>query len=294
MKTHPALILLAFLLLALPDGAGAADEAGAGSEKVTLKWLGVVGWDIRVGKTTILIDPFLTRRRAEREHEWQSDEAAVLEAIHGADYIFIGHSHADHAGDAPFIAKRFGAKVVGSRTTANLMRSAGVDDAKLTAIKGGEKFDFGDFSVEAVESLHGVPQGQYEVSETKELLSPVHRILGRHFVEGGSFLYVFTFGNRRLLHQSTANFIQDKLPGLSPDMALLAEPGRAYNLKDALRALKPKTVIMQHFDDWRVPFSQALPSSHTRRAERFKRDILAVDGAIKVIIPEFMKTYTLE
>jgi L-ascorbate metabolism protein UlaG (beta-lactamase superfamily) len=294
MKTHPALILLAFLWIAFPATAGAADAERAVPEKVTLKWLGVVGWDIRVGKTTILIDPFLTRRRAERDHEWKSDESAVLEAIHGADYIFIGHSHADHAGDAPFIAKKFGAKVVGSRTTANLMRSAGVDEGKLTVIKGGEKFDFGDFSVEVVESLHGIPQGQYEVSETKELLAPVNRILGRHFVEGGSFLYVFTFGTRRVLHQSTANFIQDKLPGLNPDMALLAEPGRGYTLKDALGALKPKTIIMQHFDDWRVPFSQALPSPNIRRAERFKRDILAVDGAINVIIPEFMKTYTLE
>jgi L-ascorbate metabolism protein UlaG (beta-lactamase superfamily) len=174
------------------------------------------------------------------------------------------------------------------------MRSGGVDAAKLTVIRGGEKFDLGDFSVEVVESRHGIPEGQYEVSETKEMLSPVRQIFSRHFVEGGSFVYVFTFGNRRLLHQSTANFIEEKLPGLNPDMALLAEPGRSYNLKTALRALKPKTVIVQHFDDWRAPFSQALPSFRTRRAERFKRDILAVDGAINVIIPEFMKTYTME
>lgn len=294
MKTRPALILLAFLFLAFPGAAGAGDADTAATEKVTLKWLGVVGWEIRVGKTTILVDPFLTRRRAERDHSWQTDEAAVLETIQAADYIFIGHSHADHAGDAPFIAKRFGAKVVGSRTTANLMLSAGIDAAKLTAIRGGEKFDFGDFSVEVVESRHGIPEGQYEVSETKELLSPVRQILGRHFVEGGSFLYVFTFGNRRVLHQSTANFVEEKLPGLNPDMALLAEPGRGYTLKNALRALKPKTIIVQHFDDWRAPFSQALPSFRTRRAERFKRDILAVDGTINVIIPEFLKTYTLE
>ena len=294
MKTHPALVLLAFLWLVFPAAAGAADADRVAPEKISLKWLGVVGWEIRVGKTTILIDPFLTRRRAERNSEWHTDEGAVLEVVNGADYILIGHSHADHAGDAAFIAKKFGAKVIGSRTTANLMLSAGIDPAKLTAIRGGEKLDLGDFSVQVVESLHGVPQGQYEVSETKELLAPVPRILGRHFVEGGSFVYLFTFGNRRVLHQSTANFVEEKLPGLNPDLALLAEPGRAYDLKNALRALKPKTVIMHHFDDWRAPFSQALPSPNIRRAERFKRDILAIDGAIKVIIPEFLKTYTLE
>jgi hypothetical protein len=97
-----------------------------------------------------------------------------------------------------------------------------------------------------------------------------------------------------VLHQSTANFVEEKLSGLNADWALLAEPGRSYNLKTALRALKPKTIIMQHFDDWRAPFSQALPPSRRKRAERFKRDILAVDGAINVIIPEFLKIYPLE
>jgi L-ascorbate metabolism protein UlaG (beta-lactamase superfamily) len=294
VKTHTALILLAFLFFAFPRSAGAADANGGAGEKVTLKWLGVVGWDIRVGKTTILIDPFLTRRTAARDREWQSDEAAVLEAVRGADYIFVGHSHADHVADVPFIAKKFGAKVIGSQSTANLMLSAGIDRARLTVIRGDEKLAFEDFSVEVVESRHGIPQGQYEVSETKELLAPVSRILGRHFVEGGSFVYFFTFGKRRVLHQSTANFVEEKLTGLNPDWALLAEPGRSYNLKTALRALKPKTVIVQHFDDWRAPFSQALPSPRMRRAERFKRDILAVDGSINVIIPEFLKTYTLE
>ncbi|HEV8724706.1 MAG TPA: MBL fold metallo-hydrolase [Candidatus Binatia bacterium] len=46
----------------------------------------------------------------------KNDEEAVLSVISGADYIFAGHSHADHIGDIPFIAKRFGAKVIGSRT----------------------------------------------------------------------------------------------------------------------------------------------------------------------------------
>ena len=284
---------LALGLFAFPARA-AEPVAVEPREKAALKWLGVAGWEIRLGKTVVLIDPFLTRKAPARETEWKTDEAAVLEVIKGADYIFAGHSHADHIADVPFIAKRFGSKVVGSRTTVNLMLTAGVDPSRLTTIRGGEKLDFGDFSVEVVESRHGIPQGQYEVSETKELLSPVGRLLGRNFVEGGSFLYLFTFGNRRVLHQSTANFVEEKLPGLHPDLALLAEPGRGYDLKSALKALKPKTIIMQHFDEWRAPFSQALPPSNRRRAERFKHHILAVDGGINVIIPEFLKTFALE
>jgi mRNA degradation ribonuclease J1/J2 len=71
---------------------------------------------------------FLTRRRAVASEEWKTDEEAVLKVISDADYIFAGHSHADHIGDIPFITKRFGAKVLGSRTTVDLSLSAGVDN----------------------------------------------------------------------------------------------------------------------------------------------------------------------
>jgi hypothetical protein len=52
------------------------------------------------------------------------------------------YSHADHIGDVPFIAKRFGSKIIGSRTTTNLMLAAGVDKSQVTTISGTEKFDF--------------------------------------------------------------------------------------------------------------------------------------------------------
>ncbi len=122
------------------------------TQRVTLKWLGTAGWEIQFAQTKILIDPFLTRKQLVAEEEWKTDEEALLNVIGGADYIFAGHSHADHIADIPFIAKRFGAKVIGSRTTINLSLSAGVDKAQLTTISGGEKLDFKDFSVQVIES----------------------------------------------------------------------------------------------------------------------------------------------
>jgi hypothetical protein len=120
-----------------------------------LKWLGVAGWEIQIDQTVILIDPFLTRGEANPGAEWKTDEAAVLKAINRADYIFAGHSHADHIADIPFIAKKFGSKVIGSRTTTNIALTAGVDKSQLVTISGGEKLDFKDFSVQVIESEHG-------------------------------------------------------------------------------------------------------------------------------------------
>ena len=294
-----AVIITLIVSIVFPCVQAAESESGSASpqtQRLTLKWLGTAGWEIQYAQTKILIDPFLTRKRPVSAEEWKTDEQAVLDVISGADYIFAGHSHGDHIGDIPFIAKRFGAKVIGSRTTINLALSAGVDKAQLTTIGGGEKFDFKDFSVQVIESQHGVLNrgGQKRQPRSAEIASPPSGpILGKHFVEGGSYLYYFTFGKLRLLDQSTGNFIEEKLHGLEPDVAILAENSN-YEWPEAIKILRPKIVIVHHYDDWHVPFSSGMTAAVRRRAQRLERDVKSVDANIKVIIPDFLKTFTLE
>ena len=145
-----ATILLSvyFHSIAWPPIESIAQIPGSGSHEkddIVLKWLGNTGWEIRVGRTIILIDPFLTRQVGKAGVEWKSDEDAVLKAISKGDFIFAGHSHADHIGDVPFIAKKFGSKIIGSRTTANIALTLGVDKSQVTTISGGEKLKFDDF-----------------------------------------------------------------------------------------------------------------------------------------------------
>jgi L-ascorbate metabolism protein UlaG (beta-lactamase superfamily) len=272
------------------------DATSSEQKGVVLKWLGVAGWEIRTGRTIVLIDPFLTRRDRSPDAEWKTDEEAVLKVITGADYIFAGHSHADHIGDIPFIARRFGSKVIGSRTTTNIALTAGVDKSQLVTIQGGEKFDFKDFSVQVIESQHGVltRSGQRRQPKSEEILKPWSGpIMGNAFVEGGSYLYLFTFGKHRVLHQSTGNFIEENLKGLQPDVAILAE-NRNYEWATALKILRPKLVIVHHFDDWRAPFSHGISRSNIKRAQRLEQEVKWADREIKVIIPQFLTTYTLE
>jgi L-ascorbate metabolism protein UlaG (beta-lactamase superfamily) len=261
-----------------------------------MKWLGTAGWELRVGTSVILVDPFITRRTASIGEEWRTNEEEVLRVIEKGDFIFAGHSHADHIADIPFIAKRFGAKVIGSRTTMNIARTGGVDKSQLTPISGGEKLDFKDFSVQVIESQHGVLTrgGRRRQARSEEVLRPWSGpIKGDAFVEGGSYVYYFTFGKLRVLHQSTGNFIEEKLTGLQPDIAILAD-NRNYDWADALKILKPKTVIIHHYDEWRTPFSEGIPESNRRRAQRFEHRIKTFDPQIKVVIPELLKTISFE
>src|SRR5947208_194385 len=111
MKVGATVFLLLYLLVNgwQQEKACAQERAGGPpkTQSAVLKWLGNAGWEIQIGQTIILIDPFLTRVEANPGAEWKTDEAAVLKAINRADYIFAGHSHADHIADIPFIAKKF-------------------------------------------------------------------------------------------------------------------------------------------------------------------------------------------
>ena len=263
---------------------------------VVLKWLGTAGWEIQLGQTVILIDPFLSRREPSPFDEWKTDEEAVLNAIKRADYIFAGHSHRDHIADIPFIAKKYGSKVIGSRTTTNIALTGGVDKTQLVTISGGENLDFKEFSVQVIESVHGthIERGRRTKPKFEEITKPWSGpIMGNAFVEGGCYLYYFTFGKLRLLHQSTGGFIEDNLTGLRSDIALLY-PMQRNDLAVMLKALQPKTVFFHHFDRQFMPFAEGVTDRTLGRTRRWTQDVNAIDKNIKVVIPKFFETYALD
>ena len=297
MKTTGAILITLCLLLGgwQTDLHAQARVETATQGSIALKWLGTSGWEIQISQTVILIDPFLSRREPSLTEEWKTDEEAVLKAIKRADYIFAGHSHRDHIADVPFIAKKFGSKVIGSRTTTNIALTAGVDKSQLITISGGEKFDFKEFSVQVVESEHGtlVRSGHRRRPKFEEVTKPWSGpIMGDAFVEGGCYLYYFTFGNLHLLHQSTGGFIEDKIAGLRTDVALLY-PMASDDLAKMLKPLQPKTVFANHFDRQFMPFSEGITDQTLTRTRKFAQNIGDIDKNIKVVIPKYFETYTL-
>jgi hypothetical protein len=80
---------------------------------------------------------------------------------------------------------------------------------------------------------------------------------------------------------------------LQPDVAILAENSN-YEWATALKILRPKLVIVHHFDEWRAPLSYGISRSNMKRAQRLEQEVKAVDREIKVLIPRFLTPYTLE
>ncbi|HEY7319101.1 MAG TPA: hypothetical protein VIE89_16170 [Candidatus Binatia bacterium] len=97
----------------------------------------------------------------------------------------------------------------------------------------------------------------------------------------------------RRIRTQLCNFLEENLRGLEPNVAILAE-NRNYDWTEAIKILRPKTVIVHHYDGWRVALSSGMTAAVRRRAQRLERELKSVERNIKVIIPEFLQTIPLE
>ena len=79
--------------------------------------------------------------------------SAPGDAIDSSAYIFVHHTHFDHAADVPYIAMKTGARVIGTESLSNLLKAHGVPEKQIITVQGGEDYDFEDFSVKILPSI---------------------------------------------------------------------------------------------------------------------------------------------
>jgi L-ascorbate metabolism protein UlaG (beta-lactamase superfamily) len=69
---------------------------------------------------------------------------------------------------------------------------------------------------------------------------------------------------------------------------------RGSDLVKIVKELQPKTVLIHHFDRWQMPLADGMPEEIMRRPRRFAREVADIDKNIKVVIPKYFETYSLE
>jgi L-ascorbate metabolism protein UlaG (beta-lactamase superfamily) len=140
----------------------AADAESQSDLRIT--YLGNAGYQIEVGKVIILVDPYLSQFRPggmgptdvndRTDPILTPDTAGIDKRITRVNYILITHSHSDHLLDAPYIAKKTHAVMIGSAGTTRIARVQGVPEEQTITVKGGEDYVFDDFSLRVIPSLH--------------------------------------------------------------------------------------------------------------------------------------------
>jgi L-ascorbate metabolism protein UlaG (beta-lactamase superfamily) len=279
--------LAALLLALLPAAAFAQDD-------VLVRWLGVAGFSITAGDTTLLHDPYLSRPSLwKTATSWYEPDAAVLEPLFSpgspapelarASAIWIGHSHFDHLGDAAWIAKRTGARLYGSQTSISVAEAYGLDSAQTDRVDPGHSRQIGPFTVRVIRSFHaGVLFGRAPLEGTYETPpeAPLHAL---SFRLGDARLYLVRHeasGVQILITSSaavdSASLYALRQENLTVDLLLAATQGRDETYARALvSTFHPRLVIPHHYESFFVPLSSpdAVAPSNPDDLAAFEQEI---------------------
>lgn len=285
------------------DAAAAATAAAAGASApaatgvpLTLTYLGVAGWSITDGAHTVLVDPYFTRPSFADGVPIATDEAAITAALSArrlparADVIVVGHSHVDHVLDAPAVARKTSASVMGTVSTTNYARATGLPATQVIPVKGGEDYAFEGFSIRAIPGLHSALDDKHYFGSDQLIAPGAVPTTMAQFAEGGTLNYLIRLGGRQVLVIGSANFIERELEGLRPDIALVAT-GLRQEIHDyscrLMRALgNPPLVLPTHFDAWTKPAATPLSADTLKDLEAFTAEIKACSPATRVVVPK--------
>jgi L-ascorbate metabolism protein UlaG (beta-lactamase superfamily) len=181
-------------------------------------------------------------------------EERLRRYIPAADEVLVGHSHYDHALDAPALCAQTGARLLGSAATGHIARSAGMDMAKFVEVTPGLPVECGEAIATAHPSRHG--QALFgRVPFPGDITGPVPWPPRVYELRHGPVLHwALQLGGVRVLHVDSADFDDEHL--CEADVLLLCAVGRQYRrdyTKTLVERVKPKVVIPCHWDDFTLP-----------------------------------------
>ena len=254
-----ALRALEAVPLALPGG-------------LELTWLGVSGYRIAYQGVALFIDPYVSRvpLRALIQRRPAMPDPVMVDRYARADDdgdgttqvagVLVGHTHFDHAVDAPAIARRFGCRAYGSASIATLMRLHGLAE-QAVEVEPYRRYELGPFVVSFTPSRHSklilgrkVPYDGELTCEHLDGLRPgayrCGQVWGIRIEVAGISFY----------HQGSANLIDEALRAERVDVFLAGVAGRSVTPRywgRMLPKLDPAIVVPTHYDDFFKPLGAA-------------------------------------
>lgn len=283
---------------------GPADTAG-----LSVTWLGTSTLLISDGVTHLVTDAYFSRvsRSAVMTQDLAPDDEridAMLSQyqIGRLDAVLVVHSHFDHVMDSPAVAMRTGAELLGSESTANVGRGAGMAESDIRVVVPGEPIRYGEFKVTFLLSDH-VPQAAWLDRLTGmnepigEPLSPPAPVSA--WKEGESYAVVIHHPLASMLIQGSAGFVDGQLDGYQADLAFVSSVGLSRQrdgyvadyVRNTVAASGAKKVVPIHWDDFFLPWqgqgTPALPLIMEDLEQSFRLlsdEVLAV-GAEFIVLP---------
>ena len=146
------------------------------------------------------------------------------------------HSHFDHAMDAPEVAKRTGAILLGSESTAQIGRGWGLDERQIRIAEDRVPMQFGKFTITLIESKHFQfpdPRMAERTLENPEIEEPlVPPVNAFDYRLGKPYATHVSHPRGNLLIQASAGYIEGGLEGYTADVVFLGTGGLGTQTAD--------------------------------------------------------------
>lgn len=240
-------------------------------DAVTVTWLGVSTLLFDDGDSQILVDGFFSRPSVADilfDARVQSSAAEINRILdeyrmHRLAAIIPVHSHFDHAMDIGAVANRSSASIIGSESTANIARGAGVPEDQIVIAETDSVYEFGNFSVQLIASAHAPLGWGGTVPFAGSIDAPLElpaRISA--FREGRSYSIVVAHPQGTTLVQGSAGFLPGSLDKVVADVVMLStfaleNFGHEYTEQywlSLVTSTGATRVLPLHFEDYTQPF----------------------------------------
>ena len=266
----------------------AAVDLPAGLE---LQWLGVSGYRITYDDVSLFVDPYVSRvplRALLLGRLAVPDEALIeryIESSGDVAGVLVGHTHFDHAIDAPAIARRCRAKAYGSSSLAQLMRLHGLGELAVE-VAPHKPYELGPFVVTFVPSRHSKLLFGRRIPMDGELTCEhLHGLSPRAYRCGQVWGIRIDVAGISLYHQGSADLDDDELRGAPVDVFLAGVAGRSFTPRyweRILPRLDPAVVVPTHYDDFFAPLGRPLGFVRQVRLAEVPGEVAAVSRDARV------------
>ncbi len=226
------------------------------------------------------------------------------------------HSHYDHAMDAPEVARRTGALLLGSESTANIGRGWGLPESQIQLLVDRQPVRLGQFVITPIESRHfefpdpAIRQRALGDPQISEPLVPPVRVFD--YRVGTAYVLHVSHPKGSWLIVGSAGYVEGALQGFPADTVFLGVGGLGSQTADYMEnfwretvvAVAPSRIIPVHYDSLTAPAvgpfkgqvqAIALYSSDRANTLSFLRDKAAANPALRFnTLPRFEEVVLFE
>jgi L-ascorbate metabolism protein UlaG (beta-lactamase superfamily) len=269
-----------------------------GAVGLKVRFLGVSGYEVSDGTTTVLLDPTPTRPDplALITGRIDADPALGERWCPKADLVLINHAHFDHALDVGAIGKRTGALVAGSQNTVNLARSRGVSADKTRVVRSGEQFTVGTFTIDVRGSRHTDILVANPMSGTIAPDAGPMWFWSYALDETFAYRLTSTTTGATLWFHPTSTWAPGELGGLPAQTLIVGVTGEqqtAQKIAGLLGEAHPARVLPTHYDNFFQPLDKGLALMPSADLDAVKRLFLEADPKLEWGVLDFDETVTL-